>query len=214
MRWDFSVGVSAFRELVWSWLFVEARPLGLFFFSSLPPERSRHPGAARLAAAVALIVSSATPVPAQGLGMPIDPIWSVPDVGALPDDAHGRLVRRGRDLITATYAHMGSGGLRSRQAVRRQQPGLPQLPPGSRNQTARVAALGFDRPVPALQSANGRADHHRAAREHLHGAQHERASDAASDAPEMQAIVAYIDFLSTGRACGREAARARGWAHA
>ena len=34
-------------------------------------------------------------------------IWTVPEIGALPDDAHGRLVRRGRDLITATYAHIG-----------------------------------------------------------------------------------------------------------
>src|SRR3954453_8516255 len=68
----------------------------------LASERSRYSGAARLAAAVALIASSATPAPAQDLGLPINPIWGVPDVGALPDDAHGRLVRRGRDLITAT----------------------------------------------------------------------------------------------------------------
>jgi len=33
--------------------------------------------------------------------------WTVPQVGALPDDDHGRLVRRGRDLITATYAYIG-----------------------------------------------------------------------------------------------------------
>ena len=36
-----------------------------------------------------------------------DTIWTVPEVGALPDDNYGRLVRRGRDLITATYAHIG-----------------------------------------------------------------------------------------------------------
>ena len=35
------------------------------------------------------------------------PIWTVPEMGALPNNAHGRLVRRGRDLITATYAHIG-----------------------------------------------------------------------------------------------------------
>lgn len=33
--------------------------------------------------------------------------WTVPDVDALPDDANGRLVRGGRDLVTATYAHVG-----------------------------------------------------------------------------------------------------------
>ena len=44
---------------------------------------------------------------AQHLGAPADPQWGVPDVGALPNDANGQLVRRGRDLITATYAHIG-----------------------------------------------------------------------------------------------------------
>jgi thiosulfate dehydrogenase len=34
-------------------------------------------------------------------------VWTVPEIGALPDDANGRLVRHGRDLITATYAHIG-----------------------------------------------------------------------------------------------------------
>jgi thiosulfate dehydrogenase len=34
-------------------------------------------------------------------------IWTVPEIGALPNNASGRLVRRGRDLITATYAYIG-----------------------------------------------------------------------------------------------------------
>src|SRR2546429_10030597 len=34
-------------------------------------------------------------------------IWTVPEIGALPNNANGRLVRRGRDLITATYAYIG-----------------------------------------------------------------------------------------------------------
>ena len=34
-------------------------------------------------------------------------LWSVPEIGALPRDANGLLVRAGRDLITATYAHIG-----------------------------------------------------------------------------------------------------------
>ncbi len=38
---------------------------------------------------------------------PASPIWTVPEVGALPNDAFGSQVRRGRDLITATYAHIG-----------------------------------------------------------------------------------------------------------
>jgi len=38
---------------------------------------------------------------------PSPKIWTVPEIGALPNDAFGQQVRRGRDLITATYAHIG-----------------------------------------------------------------------------------------------------------
>jgi len=50
---------------------------------------------------------STSPFIAKSLAAPNLSIWTVPEVGALPDDEHGRLVRRGRDLITATYAHIG-----------------------------------------------------------------------------------------------------------
>jgi thiosulfate dehydrogenase len=50
------------------------------------------------------LLALATP---SGLAQPAPPIWTVPEIGALPDDANGRQVRRGRDLITATYAHIG-----------------------------------------------------------------------------------------------------------
>src|SRR5215470_3509967 len=48
--------------------------------------------------ACAAVALAQTPAPA---------IWTVPEVGALPDDANGRAVRRGRDLVAATYAHIG-----------------------------------------------------------------------------------------------------------
>src|SRR5579862_7221993 len=55
-----------------------------------------------LAAAVLIIGASAMPVwPQSAL------VWSVPEIGALPRDAHGLQVRDGRDLITATYAYIG-----------------------------------------------------------------------------------------------------------
>jgi thiosulfate dehydrogenase len=85
--------VTRISGLIWPW-------------ANRPHERSRYPSAARFAA-VLLIASSSIPAMAQDLRMPISPIWGVPEVGSLPDDAHGRLVRRGRDLVTATYAHIG-----------------------------------------------------------------------------------------------------------
>ena len=65
----------------------------------------------RILAAVALgaslAIATLVAAAAQHLDAPADPAWSIPEVGALPDDDHGRLVRRGRDLVTATYAHIG-----------------------------------------------------------------------------------------------------------
>src|SRR5262245_64645716 len=44
---------------------------------------------------------------AEGRAQETNRIWTVPDIGALPDNATSRRIRRGRDLITATYAHIG-----------------------------------------------------------------------------------------------------------
>jgi len=90
-----------------------------------------------------------------------------------------------------------AGGQRSVEALCRQQSGLRRLPPRGRNEKIRTSDLRALRRIPALQRARRRRDHHRAAREFLHDAQPER-SRHADDAPEMQALVAYIKFLSTG----------------
>ena len=51
--------------------------------------------------------SAAGPADGESAAAAQTSIWTVPEMGALPQDAHGRLVRRGRDLITATYAYVG-----------------------------------------------------------------------------------------------------------
>jgi len=150
-----------------------------------------------------LIASSAPLAPAQDLGLPINPIWGVPDVGALPDDAQGRLVRRGRDLITATYAHIGpevfdaakryaGNNLACRNChleAGTKRLGLPlwgltDLYPRYSPQTGGQITIEQRVNTCMERSMNGRA--------------------MASDAPEMQAIVAYIDFLSTGVPAGEK----------
>src|SRR5262249_50100990 len=72
-----------------------------------------RPRAAKRLAVVALLGLLVLPGP-TGLTVSVaqnatqnSPIWPVPEIGALPDDDYGRLVRRGRDLITATYAYIG-----------------------------------------------------------------------------------------------------------
>lgn len=53
------------------------------------------------------MLAGVTSAVAQFANAPADPIWSVPEIGTLPDNEQNRLIRRGRDLITATYAHIG-----------------------------------------------------------------------------------------------------------
>ena len=67
----------------------------------------RNCRAALLPAAVAILTLLSVQGHTQTAAPSKDTIWTVPEVGALPEDSYGRLVRRGRDLITATYAHIG-----------------------------------------------------------------------------------------------------------
>src|SRR6188472_116361 len=40
-------------------------------------------------------------------GAPSGAVWMMPEIGTLPRDGRGALIREGRDLITATYAYVG-----------------------------------------------------------------------------------------------------------
>src|SRR3954469_24129099 len=73
--------------------------------------RGAYPGSMPLASsmrlAAALLCLAGLTAQSRAQGAPAQPIWTVPEIGALPDNARGRQIRRGRDLITATYAHVG-----------------------------------------------------------------------------------------------------------
>ena len=130
------------------------------------------------------------------------PTWSVPNIDAQPTDAAGMQIRAGRDLVTATYAHIGP---QVADAAKRyagnnlactnchlnagiKKFGLPlfglfeDFPQYSARSGAEISIE--DRINSCMtRSMNGRA--------------------LPNDAPEMQAVVAYIKFLSTGVAPGQ-----------
>ena len=124
-------------------------------------------------------------------------IWAVPEVGALPDDDQGRLVRRGRDLITATYAHIG-----------------PEVSDPSKRYAGNNLACGnchleagtkkFGLPIFGLYDEfpryNARSGADITIEERVNSCMTRSLNGRAipSDAPEMQAFVAYIKFLSSG----------------
>jgi thiosulfate dehydrogenase len=152
--------------------------------------------------AVALLAAAAVYSPAKGLAQSSPPIWTVPEIGALPNDAASLQIRRGRDLITATYAHIG-----------------PEVPNPSRRYAGNnlacsnchlnagtkkfgIPLFGLFGKFPVYSARQGaeitiqerlnacltRSMNGRAMSEH---------------APELQAMVAYIRFLSTGVAPGQ-----------
>jgi thiosulfate dehydrogenase len=129
-------------------------------------------------------------------------IWTVPEVGALPNDAFGVQVRRGRDLITATYAHIGPevADVSKRFAGNNlacsnchleagtKKFGLPifglfeLFPQYSARRGAEITIEGRVNSC-MVRSVNGR--------------------ELPNDSAEMQAIVAYIKFLSSAIPAGQ-----------
>jgi len=127
--------------------------------------------------------------------------WSVPEVGALPRDAEGMQIRAGRDLITATYAYIG-----------------PQVTdPDKRYAGNNIACTNchllagtkkFGLPLFGLFGAFPQYSARSAAEITIEGRLNSCMTRSmngralANDAPEMQAMVAYIKFLSTDVAPG------------
>jgi thiosulfate dehydrogenase len=130
------------------------------------------------------------------------PPWNVPEVGALPRDAQGMQIRAGRDLVTATFAYIG-----------------PQVAdPAKRYAGNNLACTNchlqagtkkFGLPLFGLFGAfpqyAARAGAEVTIEDRLNSCMTRSMNGRPlpNDAPEMQAMVAYIKFLSTGVAPGR-----------
>lgn len=81
--------------VIGAYVFTFAVALGIFAYNDSQRATPAAPPAQQAA------VAAATPKAAEPTG------WTVPDVDALPDNAYGRMVRRGRDLTQRTFAHLG-----------------------------------------------------------------------------------------------------------
>ena len=125
------------------------------------------------------------------------PIWTVPEIGALPNDANGQMVRRGRDLVTATYAHIGPevADPAKRFAGNNLACGNCHLQAGTKKFGIPLFGLYGEFP---LYSARRGADISIEDRLNSCMTRSMNGRPLPDDAPEMQALVAYIKFLSTG----------------
>jgi thiosulfate dehydrogenase len=130
-------------------------------------------------------------------------IWTVPEVGALPDDDHGRLVRRGRDLITATYAHIGPEvpDAANRYAGNNLACSNCHLEAGTKKFALPIFGLFGEYPRYSVRSG---AEITIEERVNACMARSMNGRAMSPQAPQMQAIVAYVRFLSTGVPAGQE----------
>jgi len=123
--------------------------------------------------------------------------WTVPEVGALPRDAHGMQVREGRDLVTATYAYIGPNvaDASKRYAGNNLACTNCHLQAGTKKFGLSLFGLWGDFPqysarIGAPISIEDRINS--CMTRSMNG------RPMPADAPEMQAIVSYVKFLGTG----------------
>jgi thiosulfate dehydrogenase len=140
---------------------------------------------------------------AQDTAEPAPPVWTVPQISALPNDRDGRLVRKGRDLIEATYAHIGPlvGDSAKRYAGNNLACADCHLKAGTKMFGLPIFGLFGKYP---LYSARSGAEVTIRDRVDLCMTRSMNGRAMPAKAPEMAAIVAYIKFLSTGVPAGKE----------
>jgi thiosulfate dehydrogenase len=158
--------------------------------------KRNHRTALPLAAIAALALLSVH-CHAQSAKSPGGTIWTVPEIGALPDTDYGRQVRRGRDLITATYAHIGPevSDPAKRYAGNNLACGNCHLEAGTKRFGLPIFGLYDDFP-----KYSARAGAEISIEDRVNSCMTRSMNGRAipADAPELQAFVAYIKFLSTG----------------
>jgi thiosulfate dehydrogenase len=133
------------------------------------------------------------------------PGWSVPEVGALPDDEHGRLVRRGRDLVTATYAHIGPAVADPAKRYAGNNLACSNCHLNAGTKKFGIPLWGLKDQFP---SYSWEAGHKITIQDRLNSCMTRsmNGKPLPDDSPEMKALVAYIDFLSTGVQAGEKLA--------
>jgi len=167
------------------------RALGVFFRLGLI-------GAAAIASRAGLLTAGARaqalarPAHAQSVG-----IWTVPEVGALPRDASGLEIRKGRDLITAAYAYIGPdvADASNRYAGNNLACSNCHLEAGTKKFGLPLFGLYSDFPQYSARTGGEISIEDRVnscMRRSMNG------RELPTDAPEMQAIIAYIKFISSG----------------
>jgi thiosulfate dehydrogenase len=124
-------------------------------------------------------------------------LWTIPEVGALPRDAHGLEIREGRDLITATYAYIGPNVADASKRYAGNNLACTNCHLEAGTKKFGIPLFGLYDDFPQYSSRIG-AEISIEDRINSCMTRSMNGRPMPVDAPEMQKIVAYIKFISSG----------------
>jgi thiosulfate dehydrogenase len=176
----------------------------------MTPKPSRKRPAAVLLGVIALWMGQAATMramadnsgraPAALSSQPVD--WSIPDIDKLPNDGWGRAVRHGRELITKTYALIGP---EVAEVAHRYSGNNLACESCHLEAATRQFGLPFQGVYANFPNYSARSGAVGTIENRINGCMRRSMSGRPLplDSPEMTAIVAYLEFLSTGRPSAR-----------
>lgn len=148
------------------------------------------------ACAAALLAASATAMAADAPKPEFDLLtYTVPDVDALPDDDHGRLVRYGRDLTVETYRFVGPEVADPAMRLAGNNLACQTCHLHGATQPYAMPWTGVTKVFPQYR---GREDRIGTIEDRINGCMQRSMAGKplAPDSREMKAFVAYMEFLS------------------
>jgi thiosulfate dehydrogenase len=123
--------------------------------------------------------------------------WTMPEVSALPRDARGQLIRDGRDLMLATYAHIGPNVADAAKRFAGNNLACTNCHLSGGTKKFGLPLFGIYNDFPAYSARTGGPI---TIEDRINSCMTRSMNGRAmpNDAPEMRALVAYVEFLSTG----------------
>ena len=147
---------------------------------------------ALVALAISSTAESQSPVP-----------WTMPQVSALPRDARGQLIRDGRDLMLATYAFIGPNVDDAAKRFAGNNLACTNCHLNAGTTKFGLPLFGIYNDFPAYSARTGGPI---SIEDRINSCMTRSMNGRAlpNDAPEMRAMVAYVEFLSTGVPDGQQ----------
>jgi thiosulfate dehydrogenase len=129
--------------------------------------------------------------------------WTMPEVSALPRDARGQLIRDGRDLMLATYAYIGPNVADAAKRFAGNNLACTNCHLAGGTKKFGLPLFGIYDDFPAYSARTGGPI---SIEDRINACMTRSMNGRAmpNDAPEMRALVAYVEFLSTGVPPGQQ----------